>query len=494
MTTGVEEKQHATASDPADLPTAPDAEPVSAHVWRRESARRRFPARTVAAQWPATRLPLDEVQQRLLTAPFTLDMADGQGKRASGIVMLLDWLQDQPGDTWQARWHSSGIEVAGAEWRQEISRWLHARGMEKGWRLPAFASALAAAISADLVRPSTVWLVVGRATGQGLLVRALSRARDPEGFARLRDLGEADASIRPDYVKLSLHRAAMILAAKGGTIADITVGDVVELLNAQAAEHLKAATGSTSFYSLLRRFGALGPDAPESLRGIRNLGQRTPEELIDRYGLRCRPVRDLLVDYLRERQPALDYASLKALSYHLGKRFWQDIERHHPGSDSLRLAPEVIEAWKQRLRTKAKTVAGPDGRAREIRVERINYCDCLTPVRAFYLDIAQWALDDPAHWGPWVARSPVRDEEVNQRKSSRQRKARMDARTRERLPVLPVLVRAVDQHRKNAAAVLEAAREARPGQAFSAGTRTRRRPAWGGREDLGRGPRHRQTP
>ena len=58
----------------------------------------------------------------------------------------------------------------------------------------------------------------------------------------------------------------------------------------------------------------------------------------------------------------------------------------------------------------------------------------------------------------------------------RHRKARMDARTRERLPVLPVLVRTVDERRKNSAALLEAARRARPGEAFTAAGQTLTRP------------------
>ena len=74
----------------------------------------------------------------------------------------------------------------------------------------------------------------------------------------------------------------------------------------------------------------------------------------------------------------------------------------------------------------------------------------------------------------------------------------MDARTRERLPVLPVLVRTVDERRKNAAALLEAARRARPGEAFTAAGQTLTRsvtksarktwaddPATGKRRDLG---------
>jgi hypothetical protein len=72
-------------------------------------------------------------------------------------------------------------------------------------------------------------------------------------------------------------------------------------------------------------------------------------------------------------------------------------------------------------------------------------------VRAFYLDITQWATDDPARWGPWVAPCPIRDTDVARRKRARsQRKSRMDQRTRERLPILPVLLRAVDAERQAA--------------------------------------------
>ena len=92
--------------------------------------------------------------------------------------------------------------------------------------------------------------------------------------------------------------------------------------------------------------------APASWRELRAAGPRTPDQLIDRYHLSCRPVRDLLVDYLHERQPAMDYSSLKALARILGRLFWQDLERHHPGISSLHLPAEVARAWKQRLQTK----------------------------------------------------------------------------------------------------------------------------------------------
>jgi integrase len=226
------------------------------------------------------------------------------------------------------------------------------------------------------------------------------------------------------------------------------------------------------FYRLLHQMGIFGEQAPARLREFRTPGQLTPDELIDRYQLACRPVRDLLVDYLRERQPALDYKSLKDLSYYLGKQFWQDLERHHPGIDSLHLPREAADAWKQRQRTKPKTITAQTGEKTVIAVERISYRQCLTPVRCFYLDLSQWAIEDPGRWGPWVAPCPVGQEEIGQRKFERRRKARMDARTRERLPVLPVLVRTVADRRRAAGTLLEAARQTQPGDTFTADGQT----------------------
>jgi integrase len=107
-----------------------------------------------------------------------------------------------------------------------------------------------------------------------------------------------------------------------------------------------------------------------------------------------------------------------------------------------------------------------------VTVGRISYRQCLTPVRAFYLDLAQWAIEDPGHWARWVAPCPIGAEEISQRKAARHRKARMDARTRERLPVLPVLARVVGERRKTAAELLEAARQSQPGNAFTAAGQT----------------------
>ncbi|WP_338895119.1 hypothetical protein WBG99_04705 [Streptomyces sp. TG1A-60] len=109
----------------------------------------------------------------------------------------------------------------------------------------------------------------------------------------------------------------------------------------------------------------------------------------------------------------------------------------------------------------------PDGSAVEVTSPRTNAFALLTTVRAFYLDLAQWALEDPGRWGPWVAPCPIKEAETSHRKHVSRRKARMDQRTRERLPVLPTLVKTAADQLKAAQARLAAVRAAPPGTTFT---------------------------
>ncbi len=461
-------------------------------------------ARPQGAGWPATGQDRETVWARLTGAPFAPDTSSGRGDRKLGLRLLLDWLAGQPGQTWQDRWLASGADAGGGPWRQVSAQWLRDHGHQSQHRQEALSRAVVVAISADLIRPSLSWLVTANFR-KGVLVGALTRYRDAEGFTQLQALCSADPNVSVAAAGRTVYRTALIVAAKGGMLSEVTTGDVLELLEAEADAHGTAVGATHLFYRVLHAMGIFGAAAPATLRELRSIGQRTPDELIDRYGLACRPIRDLLVDYLRERQPALDYTSLDSLSNFLGKVFWADLERHHPGIGSLHLSTEAADAWKQRLRTVTKTVRTPGGEQAEVTVPRISYRECLTPVRAFYLDLAHWAVEDPARWGPWVVPCPIGKEETGRRKAKRHRKSRMDARTRERLPVLPVLVRTVDQRRKDAAVLLAAAAHASPGDTFTAAGQTLIRsvvtrsspgkiwahdPATGKRRDLGKQEEH----
>ena len=111
----------------------------------------------------------------------------------------------------------------------------------------------------------------------------------------------------------------------------------------------KSVPGLTMAWTMLREVADLGEHA--TLKEAVRLGQRPTAELVDAYGLRCRPVRDMLVRYLDERRPSLDYSSFAERARILAGNFWADIERHHPGIDSPHLPDDVAEAWRQRLRT-----------------------------------------------------------------------------------------------------------------------------------------------
>jgi integrase len=434
---------------------------------RRQPARAGFPARPPADGWPAARLSRSEILCLLACPPFALATVSGQRRRIRGAGLLLDWLEDQAGQTWQQRWLASGADAAGMAWRQETDRWMRERGEYTRCAHLVMSAALPTLICADIVRPSLAWFVAGAAS-HGLFLETMSMTRDPAGFARLRALCDGDPAVSQTAGGLTLHRAAVLAGCHGGTLASITIGDVLELLQAEQGARVRRTAGRSVFYRMLRETGTFGDQAPATLREVGTIGQRSPAELIGRYQITCRPIRDLLVEYLRERQPALDYTSLESLANYLGKLFWSDLERHHPGIDSLHLSAHTADAWKQRLRTVTKTIRDGSGGKSEVTVPRLNFRECLTPVRAFYLDLAHWAVEDPARWGRWVAPCPVGAEEISRRKQQRQRKSRMDARTRERLPVLPVLVQTVSQQRKDTAARLAAARQAAPGGTFTA--------------------------
>jgi hypothetical protein len=198
----------------------------------------------------------------------------------------------------------------------------------------------------------------------------------------------------------------------------------------------------------------------------RATGQVGVEQLVDRFDLTCRPVRDLLVDYLTERRPGLDYATLDNLSMFLSLHFWADLEAHHPGIDSLHLSAQVAAQWKQRAQTKTVRRRRADGTCDEVVSPRMDGATLLIAVRALHLDLAQWAGEEPARWGPWVAPCPIGEADLNVKKHSQRVKARMDQRTRHRLPALPMVDRTAKEQLDNAQARLHAVQTAPVGGRF----------------------------
>ena len=434
----------------------------------------RFPPRAAARSWPGTEVTGEVVMARLLAAPFTVaENGDSRQRRRLSLRRLLDWLSAQPGDTWQQRWLASGADAAGnaAWWQLAVAADRNGRpvgGVSTSSNLRVCAQML---VGADVIRPSLDWILTPGVPQN--LAALMGQVRDPSGFAELTGLCEA-SSAGQTMKKAALRRAASILAVKGGTLREITVGDCLELALAVDGRSMRKNRGM-GFYQLLHTMGVFPADAPSTIRAFSTHGQLSPAQLIDRYAIQCRPVRDVLVAYLAERQPMLDHVTLRHLAFSLGALFWRDLEHHHPGIDSLHLPPAVAAAWKQRLMTKTRRATGPDGQPVETRERRAGSLNNLAAVRAFYLDIGQWAMEDPGRWAQWAAPCPIRREDLARQKDIRSRKARIDQRTRELMPVLPILVARVNRARTDSAVCLDAARAVSGGASFTAAGRTLRR-------------------
>ena len=411
---------------------------------------------------------------RLAAAPFVAGTVAGEDNRTRGVRIVLDWLEAQSGDTWQQRWPASGAGSDGrADWRAFPVQW---RKSSTPWDCRfdtmVLGTGLLSLICADVIRPGLPWLLT-TATPKRLAAE-MARTRDPAGFAALTSRCEA-CPVGESTTRLAMHRIAAITAAKGGLISAITIGDCLELLEVVGEVCRIPHQKSPYFYQLLHALGAFGGTAAPTVRALSDQRQLTVEQLIGRCGIECQPVRDLLVDYLRERQISIDHVTLLHVADALGRLFWRDLELHHPGIGSLRLAPAVSSGWKQRILTKTTRHTRADGSLAEVRSPRESATNCLTVVRAFYLDIAQWAIDDPARWGPWAAPCPIKNGEIPHRKHADRRKSRMDQRTRDRIPVLPALIAAVQHEHDAATHRLAAAHATTPGQTFTAGGQALRR-------------------
>jgi integrase len=405
----------------------------------------------------ADELPADEVLCLLQGLP-TWSEWEGTlpGRRRRGAARVLEWLESWPGAGWQARWTAA------------------AGDHDPGW-IDQLAACDPRAAETNLVelRAGLNWLFLGRVLRPGYDYFARTKAAflfeqaphviSAELFERLsRDAAAATITTREHtlarraLVKLALHT--------GKNVEHLSAEDLFEFRD-WMSRHGKANKGLGTAWDLLRGVGVLSTAG--SLRESARRGQRTVSELVDVYGIRSHTVRQVLIRYMEERRPSLDYNSLRSIASHLVGLFWADIEAHHPGIDSIDLPEDVTQAWKERL----LVVRSKDGRTRP----RTTRLETLTKVRAFYLDIQEWAHTDPS-WVAWAVRSPVRRGDTDGIiKARRQATARMHQRVRERLPQLPVLVDIAERHRDAQRAMLDAAAASPAGSLFTcAGHRYRR--------------------
>ena len=403
------------------------------------------------SSWAGTALSRDEVVLRAQDLEAKMSNRREATSRLATFGLLLDWLETFPGQTWQQRWLASGADQAGAAWADLVSvpaqtLCAHARSQLTG--------AAGRLVLLGVLRPAYNWLYRLRSA------RVLERFRalhDPEGFAALDPICERTERFTSLDRNFAYHQLTRILMHNGGRLADITVADCIEAYRAQVGY---AARQHGHWYLLLAQVGVLPADSPPTIWAASRRGQLSVEELVDGYGVACRAVRDLMVDYLHERQATLDYSSLRQLATKLVLLFWRDIELHEPGIDSLHLSDEAARRWKERLRHIRYGNHGV-GKLRE------DPNTVLMAVRALYADLAAWALEDPGHWAAWAAPNPVNGRDLlGQNKQRKRATARMHQRIRELAPVLPSLVATAERRLRHAQELLAAAARVSPCDSF----------------------------
>ncbi|MEV0650736.1 tyrosine-type recombinase/integrase [Phytomonospora sp. NPDC050363] len=266
----------------------------------------------------------------------------------------------------------------------------------------------------------------------------------PALFAAAEHAAQA-RGVRGEHLREALNNLSTTVLLTGKDLDEVT-GDDLIALSAHARSYTpKYTAGSNAAWQMMTDIGVfpVGSTRRQAMR----TGQKTTAELVDAYGIENRPIRDLLVRYLDEHRPCLDYGSLVERVRTVSKRYWREIELLSPGIATLEVPREVIAAWKDKL-------AFIDG---DPLRPRIGFATILTMVRAFYLDIQEWALEDPT-WAPWVARCPIsRNDTEGLTKTKKATTARMHQRVRDRLPHLPRLVASAEDWKADQTAFLATA-------------------------------------
>ncbi len=189
-------------------------------------------------------------------------------------------------------------------------------------------------------------------------------------------------------------------------------------------------------------------------------GQRTIEELVDRYAIQSLAVRQLLIDYLTRRRAETDYITIEGLARNLAKHFWAKIEELSPGHPDLLLGPDLYDQWRAELQTCTT------GRGQELR-KRMDPESILLAVRGLYVDLHSWAVEEPERWAQWVVPCPIRPQDLKGfGKRRREINRRMADRVRVRQPLLPALVAHVEARHEFYAGLLHAARPIALGEEF----------------------------
>lgn len=417
--------------------------------------------------WPERDLSSGELWANFEVHLSTVTRRERSRQRKS-FGMALGWLESFDGTNWDEKWVDSRIEQR-TDWSADlVEEW----GAETGlwFRRTDATQGIGLLTATGAVRPSIEFLHRQHIRLRGLPDYVLGY-RDPETRDRaLKAIDEhtPEGAPRTRARAKGMQALGQILAATGKTRIELITADEI-LAAREAAMGNRERKPSGAGWNTMGWLGLLPPDAPITFRARQRIGQQSVAELVDGTGIQNPRMRDLFVSYIRTRSEGLDYPTKQAYVTKLLINFWVQLENMYPGIDTLELTSQQYDAWVETL--KIVQVGGRKG------LPRKDWPRILTTVRAFYYDINHWATSDPERYGEFAARNPV-SPGVTKASSKRQKQQRAEShrRTRERLPLLPILMNKVEDDRRWSKAALAAALDAGPGDQFVVGDVSLERP------------------
>lgn len=348
-------------------------------------------------------------------------------KRRRSIRKVTEHLSTFEGQTWQERWEASGWDTS-----EERLASLNPPA-SKSWTMT---SGLTWLVAMRVIVPSVLTLRRDVVCDFAMIFRECQQ--DPlleEVVNRIR------TAPNPDLQKhRSLTELSYILASQGIPVSDVTPGALVyfdqELRKVGRGKETYERQIGALIWQTLHGMGRFPEGTPATIRTARRGGPRSVEDFVDYYGVKDAGMRQLLIDYINQRAAlGMDHSSLRGLTGHLVRNFWCVVERVNPKQHDLDLNEETYEAWRQEV----DTISTPEGPK-----PRQGIWDLLIAVRALYLDLQTWSVEDPARWGPWATKCPIPPIASRGYSASRRRMAeRVADRTRARQPLLDHLIRHV---------------------------------------------------
>src|SRR3954452_17351262 len=252
--------------------------------------------------------PMDRcgVEEILAGLPGLLTWPDWgverRGQTLLGAATILGWLTGFAGDGWQQRWLHAGAD-AGKAWFDEVG----VPGRTTGAAREILRDGLAGLLLGRVVLPSYEFLTAYSAYK---LFDEVRRVIAPEVFdamtRRATATGMAAGSMHHGLVALS-----KLVLHTGREPEQLTFADVEQMRQERRTRRGQAPMGLLAAWDLLRGID-LVPNHP--YRVMRREGPLPTAVLVDRYRIRCAPVREVLIRYLDERRAALDYKSLLGIT------------------------------------------------------------------------------------------------------------------------------------------------------------------------------------